>query len=272
MVRVPEGTRAGDTHVLLGSGATNAAGESTFDRRTEDLEGLPRNEVVQSRSHGESRVLLDSHRLYRGNTRNIHATHQCGSATGHEVDRGIVAIIQAPVTHQSGRVGGQGRIGLGNEFRRGHGPIPNADLIDHAVETAVRPIALADVAELTTDRSRTVHGHRADQATIKVQERSPTAMHRRHVSPSVQRQCFIGSQGVTHTSSDDPQLRPATSTLGQCKVDIVHARSVAEVEDTTPTLEAPRIHPAFNGEVRITKQGVVAHVDVVHIPLEGHTQ
>ena len=97
-------------------------------------------------------------------------------------------------------------------------------------------------------------------------------MHRSYVSPSVQRKRFVGGQSSANSGPDNIQTWPSAGTLGQCQKHIVHAGTVAEVQDTAPALEAPRIHPAFNGEVRITKQGVVAHIDVVHIPLEGHTE
>ena len=234
---------------MLGSRATNAAGESAFDRRTENLKALTRDEVVQSRGQGEGRVLLDGHRLHRRNARNIHATHQCGSATGHKIDWGVVAIIQAPVTHQTLRVRSQRRIGLGNEFCRGHSPVPNPNLVDYAVESCVRPIAFADIAVLTTHRSWTVHGCRTHQATIKVQESSATAMHGRHVGPSVERQSFIGGQSITHTRSNDIEQGPTTGSLGEGQQDVIHARPVTEVEDAAVVLKAARINPTLDGEV-----------------------
>jgi len=233
---------------------------------------MTRNEFIEGRAYRQSGVLLDGHRFDRGNAWNINATDQGGPCAGHQIDWGIVTIIQAPITHQASRVGGQGRIGLCNEFGCGQGAIPNPDLIHHAVEPTFRPVALANVAEPTTDRCRTVHSLRADQTTIKVQERSPTAMHRCHVSPSVQRQRLTGGQTIGHSSPMNPQMGPATAALGECQNNIVRARSVAEVQDTAPVFEAPRINPTFDGEIRITEEGIVAHVDVVHISLEGQTE
>ena len=161
---------------------------------------------------------------------------------------------------------------MGNEFCRGHGPVPNPNLVDHTVESTVPPIAFADVAELTTHRCRTMHGCGTDQATIKVQESGATAMHRGHVGPPVQRKSLVGCQTIAHASPIYRQIRPSTVSLGESEKNIVHARTVAEVKDSAPTLEAARINPTLDGEVRITKQGIIAHVNVVHVPFEGEAQ
>ena len=116
-----------------------------------------------------------------------------------------------------------------------------------------------------------MHGSGTDQATIKVQEGSATAMHGRHVGPPVERQSFIGGQCISHSRPKDKEHGPSTGSLGEGQKNVIGARPVAEVEDAAPSLEAAWINPTLDGEVGITEQVVVADVDVVYVPFEGQS-